>query len=153
METIAVPSKEDTADAIISRALVPVMLELSTRARQTIELSATTLPPHATSEKRYLIGEGAAGSVVAKGEARIILWGAAYRYIFSLEAIFARLALDCGLSGVTIRGKIDWTEGQPMVDVFGQSNRHDRWEWSREFRPDAHEHVHAHRVRAGKPIA
>ncbi|WP_250633542.1 hypothetical protein [Pinirhizobacter soli] len=153
MEAIAVPSKEDTADAIISQALVPVMLELATRARQTIELGAQSLPPHATPEKRYRVGEGAAESVVAKGEARIILWGAAYRYIFSLEAIFARLALDCGLSGVTIRGKIDWTEGRPVVDVFGQSNRHDRWEWSREFRPDAHEHVHAHQVRLSKPTA
>jgi len=152
METIAVPSREDTVDAIVSRALVPVMLELSTRARQTIELGALSLPPHTTSEKRYRVGEGAEGSVVAKGEARIILWGAAYRSIFSLEAIFARLALDCGLSGVTIRGKIDWTEGRPAVEVFGQSNRHDRWEWSREFRPDAHEHVHPHRVHLSKLI-
>ena len=152
METIAVPSKDDTVDAIVSRALVPVVLELATRARQTIELSAQSLSPHATAEKHYRLGEGAADSVVAKGEARIILWGAAYRYIFSLEAIFARLALNDGFSGATLRGKIDWTEGRAVVDVFGQSNRYDRWEWSREFRPDAHAHVHAHRVAPGKSI-
>lgn len=151
METIAVPTKDDTVDAIVSLALVPVVFELATRARQAIELRAQSLPPHATAEKRYRVGEGAADSVLAKVEARIILWGAAYRYIFSLEAIFARLALDGGLSGATLRGKIDWMEGRAVVDVFGQSNRHDRWEWSREFRPDAHEHVHAHQVRLGKP--
>jgi len=150
METIAVPTKDDTVDAIINLALVPVVFELATRARQTIELSAKSLPPHATDEKRYWIGEGIAGGVLAKGEARVILRGAAYRYIFSLEAIFARLALS-GFSGATIRGKIDWTEGRAVVDVFGQSNRHDTWEWSREFRPDAHAHLHSHGVHPGNP--
>ena len=144
MVTIAVPTKEDTVDAIINLALVPMALELATRARQVIELGAKSLPPHATDEKLYWIGEGISGSVVAQGEARVILRGAAYRYIFSLEAIFARLALNRGISGAIIRGSIDWTQGRPVVEIIGQSKRHDTWEWSREFRPDSHAHVPSH---------
>ena len=149
MEIIAIPTDAETVNVIISLALIPVMFELATRARQTIELSCQSLPPHATAEKLYWVGEGAVGSVIAKGEARVILRGAAYRYIFSLEAIVARLTVNSGSSGAVIRGKVDWTEGRAVVEIIGQSKRHDTWEWSREFRPDTHAHVHSHRMGPG----
>lgn len=145
MEVITVPSKEDTVDAVIKLALLPVALDVSGRVLQVIQLSARSMPPHETAEILYRVGKGAEGGVIAMGEARVILRGAGYRYIFSLEAIFARLAVGSGLSGVTLRGKIDWTAGRATVEVVARTNRHDTWEWSREFRPEAHMHVQTQR--------
>ena len=114
MEVITVPSKEDTVDAVIKLALLPVALDVAGRVLQLIEISARSMPPHETAEILYRIGKGAEGSVIAMAEARVILRGAGYRYNFSLEAIFARLAVGSGLSGVTLRGKIDWTTGRAI---------------------------------------
>jgi hypothetical protein len=143
MEVITVPSKEDTVDAVIKLALLPVVLDVSGRVLQLIELSARSMPPHETAEIIYRVGKRAEGGVIAMGEARVVLRGAGYRYIFSLEAIFARLAVGSRLSAVNLRGKIEWIGGRAVVEIVARTNRHDTWEWSREFRPEAHVRVQA----------
>ena len=133
-QTRALPSVEDTVDAVLASALMPVVRELAGRAGQVIELRACSLAPHRLEEKVVRVGDGAGEGVVAKGEARVILRGAAHCYNFFLEAIFARLALDSGYSGITMRGRIRWDEGRAVVEVITQSARYNTWEWTREFR-------------------
>lgn len=128
----ALPPIQDTVDAILASALMPVVRDLATRSGQVIELRTCSLAPHRLEEKVVLVGEGECG--LAKGEARLILRGAAHRFNFSLEAIFARLALDSGYSGVTMQGRISWEAGHAVVEVITQAARYNTWEWTREFR-------------------
>lgn len=130
----ALPSIEDTVDAVLASALMPVVRELAGRSRQVIELRSCSLAPHRMEEKVVRVGDDARQGVLAKGEARVILRGIAHRYNFSLEAIFARLDLDSGYSGVTMRGRISWEEGHAVVEVITQAARYNTWEWTREFR-------------------
>ncbi|WP_250623122.1 hypothetical protein [Pinirhizobacter soli] len=128
------PSIEDTADAVLASALMPVVRDLATRSGQVIELRTCSLAPYPVEEKVVRVGEVAGEGMLAKGEVRMILRGAAHRYNFVLEAIFARLALDSGYSGITMQGRIHWDEGQAVVEVVTQAARYNTWEWTREFR-------------------
>ena len=130
----ASPSIEETVEAVLASALMPVVRELAARSGQAIELRTCSLAPHPVEEKVAQVGEGAGEALPAKGEARVILRGAAHRYNFVLEAIFARLALDSGYSGVTMQGRIHWEEGRAVVEVITQAARYNTWEWTREFR-------------------
>lgn len=128
------PPIEDTVDAILASALMPVVRDLATRSGQVIELRTCSLAPHRMEEKVVRVGDGVGEGGLAKGEARVILRVEAQRYNFSLEAIFARLALDSGYSGVTMQGKIHWDGGQAVAEVITQAARYNTWEWTREFR-------------------
>jgi hypothetical protein len=130
----ALPSIEDTVDAVLASALMPVVRELAGRSGQVMELRTCLLAPHRMDEKVVRVGDGAGEAGLAKGEARVILRGAAHRYNFSLEAIFARLALASAYSGITMQGRIHWDEGQAVVEVITQAARYNLWEWTREFR-------------------
>ena len=121
-------------DAVVASALMPVVRDLAARSGQVIELRFCSLAPHRVEEKVVRVGGGVGEESLAKGEARMILRGAALRYNFSLEAIFARLALDPGYSGVTMQGRVHWDEGHAVVEVVTQAARHNFWEWTREFR-------------------
>jgi hypothetical protein len=130
----ALPSMEDTVDAVLAFALMPVVRELAERSGQVMELRTCLLTPQRMEEKVVRVGDGAGEAGLAKGEARVILRGAAHRYNFSLEAIFARLALASDYSGITIQGRIRWDESQAIVEVITQAARYNTWEWTREFR-------------------
>ncbi|HEY4146737.1 hypothetical protein [Pinirhizobacter sp.] len=130
----ALPSIEDTVDAVLASALMPVVRDVAGRSRQVIELRTCSLAPHRVEEKVVRVGNDPGEGVLAKGEARVILQGRAHCYNFSLEAIFARLALESGYSGVSMRGKVCWDRGRAVVDILTQSNRYNTWEWTREFR-------------------
>jgi len=130
----ALPPIEDAVDAVVASALMPVVRDLAARSGQVIELRTCSLAPHPVEEKVVRVGDGVGEEGLAKGEARLILRGAALRYNFSLEAIFARLALDSGYSGVTMQGRVHWDEGHAVVEVVTQAARYNFWEWTREFR-------------------
>lgn len=130
----ALPSVEGTVDAIVASALMPVVQDLAKRAGQVIELRSCSLAPHRVAEKVMRVGDCAGEESLAKGEVRVILRGTDYRYNFFLEAIFARLALEFGYSGVTMQGRISWEAGRAVVEVVTRSARYNTWEWTREFR-------------------
>ena len=130
----ALPSVEETVDAVVASALMPVVNELADRARQVIELRTSSLAPHRMEEKVVRVGDDASEGVLAKGEARVILQGTAHSYNFSLEAIFARLALESSYSGITMRGKVCWKDDHVVVEVLTQATRYNTWEWTRDFR-------------------
>jgi len=130
----ALPPIEDTVDAVVASALMPVVRDLAARSGQVIELRTCSLAPHRVEEKVVRVGDGVGEEGLAKGEARLILRGAAHRYNFSLEAIFARLAIDSGYSGVTMQGRVHWDQGHAVVEVATQAARYNSWEWTREFR-------------------
>lgn len=124
----------ELADAIAINFVLPILCVFDKETSQRIQADIVLIYAEGVA-RREVQSNVSPMPQTAKGEVRIVIREAYHQdcFSFELESIFQGIAPGTGFSGIAIRGKFNYSNGQFSVKESGRSNRYNVWTWSDKF--------------------